>query len=130
MTSVWALAALWLGLALIASLLSIWFRVSTALSEIVVGTIAQLVIGAIIGQAVLGTDESWIKFLSGIGAIVLTSALWGMYHTQYDWLGRLWIFVLGLALCTFRWRSGSTWLAVIVHSAINIFLLFMSGPYV
>ena len=72
MTSVWALAALWLGLALIASLLSIWFRVSTALSEIVVGTIAQLVIGAIIGQAVLGTDESWIKFLSGIGAIVLT----------------------------------------------------------
>ena len=71
MTSVWALAALWLGLALIASLLSIWFRISTALSEIVVGTIAQLIIGAVIGQAVLGTDESWVKFLSGIGAIVL-----------------------------------------------------------
>jgi hypothetical protein len=58
MTSVWALAALWLGLALLASLLSIWFKVSTALSEIVVGTIAQLVIGAMVGQAVLGTDES------------------------------------------------------------------------
>src|SRR6266853_4171096 len=72
MTGVWALAALWLGLALVASLLAIWFRVSTALSEIVVGTIAQLIIGAVIGQAVLGTDESWIKFLSGIGAIVLT----------------------------------------------------------
>src|SRR5690242_15908408 len=72
MTSVWGLAALWLGLALIASLLSIWLRVSTALSEIVVGTIAQLIIGAAIGAAVLGTDESWIKFLSGIGAIVLT----------------------------------------------------------
>ena len=38
MTSIWALAALWLGLALVASLLSIWLRVSTALSEIVVGT--------------------------------------------------------------------------------------------
>jgi Kef-type K+ transport system membrane component KefB len=72
MTGVWALAALWLGLALIASLLSIWLRVSTALSEIVVGTIAQLIIGAAIGSAVLGTDESWVKFLSGIGAIVLT----------------------------------------------------------
>ena len=46
MTSVWALAALWLGLALIASLISIWLRISTALSEIVVGTIAQLLIGA------------------------------------------------------------------------------------
>jgi glutathione-regulated potassium-efflux system ancillary protein KefC len=72
MTAVWALAALWLGLALIASLLSIWFRISTALSEIVVGTIAQLIIGAAIGSALLGTDESWVKFLSGIGAIVLT----------------------------------------------------------
>src|SRR5882724_471667 len=72
MTGVWALAALWLGLALIASLLSIWLRISTALSEIVVGTIAQLIIGAVIGSTLLGTDESWVKFLSGIGAIVLT----------------------------------------------------------
>ena len=72
MTSVWGLAALWLGLALIASLLSIWFRISTALSEIVVGTIAQLIIGAAVGSAVLGTGKSWVKFLSGLGAIVLT----------------------------------------------------------
>jgi len=69
MTAVLALASLWLGLALIASLLAIWLRISSALSEIVVGTIAQLIIGA---AACWGTDESWIKFLSGIGAIVLT----------------------------------------------------------
>jgi glutathione-regulated potassium-efflux system ancillary protein KefC len=69
---VWALAALWLGLALVATLLSIWLRIATALSEIVVGTIAQLIIGAVIGAAVLGTIESWITFLSGAGAIVLT----------------------------------------------------------
>jgi len=72
MTGIWALAALWLGLALIASLLSIWLRVSTALSEIIVGTVAQLIIGAAIGSAILGTDETWIKVLSGTGAIVLT----------------------------------------------------------
>src|ERR1700678_1266007 len=72
MTGVWTLAALWLGLAPIASLLSIWLRISTALSEIVVGTIAQLIIGAAVGSAVLGTNESWVKFLSGIGSIILT----------------------------------------------------------
>lgn len=72
MTGIWTLAALWLGLALVASLLSIWFRISTALSEIVVGTIAQLIIGAAVGSAILGTDETWVKFLSGLGAIVLT----------------------------------------------------------
>src|SRR5947199_6274431 len=72
MTSVWALAALWLGLAVIAGLFSMWLRVSTALCEIVVGTLAQLILTAVVGAAVLGTDEGWVKFLAGIGAIVLT----------------------------------------------------------
>ncbi|MCX7892301.1 MAG: cation:proton antiporter [Burkholderiales bacterium] len=72
MTEIWAQAALWLGLALIATLASIWLRVATALSEIVVGIIAQLVVGAIVGTAALGADASWVKFLSGTGAIVLT----------------------------------------------------------
>lgn len=72
MTEIWALAALWLGLALVATLISIWLRVATALSEIVVGTIAQLFIGALIGTSVLGADQTWIKFLSGAGAIILT----------------------------------------------------------
>jgi glutathione-regulated potassium-efflux system ancillary protein KefC len=72
MTQVWALAALWLGLALIASLLSIWLRISSALSEIVVGTIAQSIVGAAVGSAMLGTSEFWVTFLSGLGAIVLT----------------------------------------------------------
>ena len=72
MTHVWAQASLWLALALVATLLSIWFRIATALSEIVVGTVAQLVIGALVGTAALGANESWITFLSGTGAIVLT----------------------------------------------------------
>jgi len=49
MHEVWGMAALWLGLALLATLLSIWLRIATALSEIVVGTVAQLFIGAAIG---------------------------------------------------------------------------------
>jgi len=72
MTETWTLAALWLGLALAATLISIWLRLATALSEIVVGTIAQLVIGAALGTSALGAGEPWIKFLSGTGAIVLT----------------------------------------------------------
>src|SRR3972149_161785 len=72
MTEIYALAALWLGLALVATLVLIWLRVAARLSEIVVGTIAQLVIGALVGTAVLGADETWIRFLSGTGAIMLT----------------------------------------------------------
>ena len=72
MTSVWTLAALWFALALFASLCSIYFRVSTALAEIIVGTGAQWALGTLIGAAVLGADEPWIKFLAGAGAIMLT----------------------------------------------------------
>jgi len=72
MNDAWLLATVWLGVALLATLLSIWFRVATALSEIVVGTVAQLVIGALISSSVLGTDQSWVVFLSGAGAILLT----------------------------------------------------------
>ena len=68
MTETYALAALWIGLALAAALASIWLRVATSLSEIVVGTLA----GAVLGTAVLGVDQTWIKFLAGAGAILLT----------------------------------------------------------
>jgi CAAX protease family protein len=70
------------------------------------------------------------SFLGPIGAIVLTSVVWALNHTQYGWSERLCIFVAGLALGYFRWRSSSTWLTVIVHSAANIVSFFLMGPYV
>jgi glutathione-regulated potassium-efflux system ancillary protein KefC len=72
MTNTWVLSALWVGLALLATLIAIWFRVSTALSEIVVGTVAQLIIGAALGRGGLLGHTEWITFLAGTGAIVLT----------------------------------------------------------
>jgi len=72
MDQVWFVAALWLLLALIAVLIANWLRISTALSEIVVGTVAQLAIGALAGSEALGAKAPWITFLAGTGAIVLT----------------------------------------------------------
>ena len=72
MTEIWTLAALWLGLALLATLLSIWLRIATAS----VGNRGWHHRAARNrchhGAAVLGTDQSWVKFLSGTGAILLT----------------------------------------------------------
>jgi membrane protease YdiL (CAAX protease family) len=72
---------------------------------------------AVRGFAYRGWSDS---FLGPAGAILLTSALWAAAHTQYDWFGRFAIFVTGLLLGYFRYRSGSTYLAVVVHSAINL----------
>jgi len=72
MANTWVLSAVWVGLALFATLLAIWFRVATALSEIVVGTVAQLVIGAFLGTGGLLGSTQWVTYLAGTGAIVLT----------------------------------------------------------
>lgn len=72
MDRVWFVAALWLFLALAAVLAAQWLRISTALSEIVIGTLAQLAIGAWAGAGALGAKTEWITFLAGTGAIVLT----------------------------------------------------------
>ena len=72
MEQVWFVAALWLLLVLVAVLVAHWLRVSTALTAIAVGTIAQLVIGSFAGAEALSAKASWIAFLAGTGAIVLT----------------------------------------------------------
>jgi Kef-type K+ transport system membrane component KefB len=64
MAAVWLQSALWLGLALLAALISIRVAISVALIEIVVGALA----GNLIGLQI--TD--WVNFLAGFGAILLT----------------------------------------------------------
>ncbi len=71
MHEVWMVASVWIGLALLAALISKWLKLATALSEIMVGTLAQLLITGALGLS-LNANEPWIKFLAGAGAIVLT----------------------------------------------------------
>ena len=137
MTEVWTLAALWLGLALIATLLAIWFKVATALSEIVVGIVAQLIIGALVGSTVLGTDQGWIKFLSGTGAIVLTF----LAGTELDpvvfktkWkettaIGLIGFFApfLGCAAVAYyvlHWGKDASWLAGVALSTTSVAVVY------
>ena len=72
MENVWVLAAIWVGLALIATLLAIWLKISTALTEIVVGVLASLVAIRYWGHSGLQASTGWITFLAGAGAIILT----------------------------------------------------------
>jgi Kef-type K+ transport system membrane component KefB len=62
--NVYLTAALWIGLALIASLISIRIGVSVALVEIVVGMLA--------GNFLHLQTNDWINFLAGFGSILLT----------------------------------------------------------
>ena len=72
MQDVWILASIWVSLALVSTFLSVWLGIATALSEIVVGILAQALIIFFFGGFSLGTSEPWITFLAGSGAILLT----------------------------------------------------------
>lgn len=137
MTEIWTLAALWLGLALIATLLSIWLRVATALSEIVVGTIAQLLIGALIGGASLGADASWVKFLSGTGAIVLTflagaeldPVVFRLKWKEASAIGFIsflapFLGCAAVAYYGFHWTPDASWLAGVAMSTTSVAVVY------
>jgi len=137
MTSVWALFTLWVALALIASLLSVWLRVSTALTEICVGTLAQLILGTAFGATVLGSDEGWIKFLAGIGAIMLTflaGAELDPIVFKKKWkeataLGLVGFFApfLGCAAAAYfvlGWNTSASWLAGVALSTTSVAVVY------
>jgi Kef-type K+ transport system membrane component KefB len=62
--NIWFASALWIGLALAASLISIWAAISVALIEIMVGAVAGNIIGLPLSP--------WVNYLAGFGAILLT----------------------------------------------------------
>ena len=137
MEQVWFSAALWLGLALAATLLSIWLRISVALTEIVVGTVAQLIIGAALGPQALDANESWVKFLAGVGAIVLTF-LAGVELEPKSFL-KDWRRVTLIGLVSFAapfvgaaaaakfllgWDSNAAWLAGVAMSTTSVAVVY------
>ena len=137
MQNVWALASLWVGLALVATLLAIWFKISTALTEIVVGTVAQLVIGALVGPLGLGAKSEWITFLAGTGAIVLTF----LAGTELDpvifrtkWMEAMVVGLVGffgpflgctaIAHYILHWTVRSSWLAGVALSTTSVAVVY------
>ncbi len=137
MTEIWTQAALWMGLALIATLVAIWLRVATALSEIVIGTVAQLIIGAALGGALLAADASWLKFLAGAGAILLTflagaeldptvfrrqwkqATLIGLVSFAVPFLG-----CAAIARWMLGWSPEASWLAGIAMSTTSVAVVY------
>lgn len=62
--NVWLTSSLWIGLALLASLISIRVGISVALIEIIVGAFGGNLFGL--------TIDPWVTYLAGAGSIVLT----------------------------------------------------------
>jgi Kef-type K+ transport system membrane component KefB len=72
MEGVFAVAALWIALALASTFLASLFRISTALVEIVVGIAAAAVAAQFFAPDALGSERPWLAFVAATGSVVLT----------------------------------------------------------
>ena len=72
MTDAFALAALWLALAVLATILANHLRISMALVEICVGIAAGVVAAHWFSPDALGANVEWLRFLAASGAVMLT----------------------------------------------------------
>jgi membrane protease YdiL (CAAX protease family) len=63
-----------------------------------------------------GWAASW---LGVTGTIVVTSSVFAIAHTQYDWFGTFQTFCMGALFGWLRWRSGSTTVTITLHMLIN-----------
>lgn len=137
MEHVWILAAVWVLLALIATLFAIWFKISTALTEIVVGVVAQLVLLRYWGHGGLEASTGWITFLAGSGAIILTflagaeldPAIFRTKWKEATVVGLVGFFApfLGCAAIAhylLGWTTPSSWLAGVALSTTSVAVVY------
>ncbi|HEX7499109.1 MAG TPA: cation:proton antiporter [Polyangia bacterium] len=137
MQQTFTIAALWVGLALIASLLGSRLRISNALMEITVGVVAGAIATHYVGPEALGAKQPWLVFIASTGAVVLTflagaeldpttmRAKWkevtvvGLVSFAAPFLGCAAIarFVLG-------WSPASSWLAGIALSTTSMAVVY------
>jgi len=137
MTDTWLLAALWVGLALAATIISFYLRIATALSEIVVGTVAQLVICLFVGSTAMGMNVPWIVFLSGAGAILLTflagaeldPEVFRLKWKEASLLGLVGFFApflvaTAVAFYVLHWDPRASWLAGVALSTTSVAVVY------
>jgi len=64
--------------------------------------------------------RGWSESRLGVpGAIFLSSLAWTSLHLQYDWFFFGEVFCIGLLLGYLRYRTGSTWLTIVLHGLNN-----------
>jgi Kef-type K+ transport system membrane component KefB len=132
-----ATAALWVGLALIATFLGSRLKISNALMEITVGVAAGAIAARYFGPEALGAKQPWLVFIASTGAVVLTflagaeldpptmRAKWkevltvGLVSFAAPFLG-----CAAIARFVLEWSPAASWLAGIALSTTSMAVVY------
>ncbi len=133
----YGIAALWLALAVLSTVVASHLRISMALVEICVGMAAALVADTWLDPGALGANLDWLRFIASVGAVLLTFlagaeldpaamkaklrevVVVGLFGFVAPFLGCAVIarFVLG-------WGSSASWLAGIALSTTSMAVVY------
>ncbi|MFH1449678.1 MAG: cation:proton antiporter [bacterium] len=72
MEKIYAIATLWLGLAVLSAIIAHHLRISVALVEICIGVIVANIVSHFFGPDAFGSNLEWLRFLASTGAVLLT----------------------------------------------------------
>jgi glutathione-regulated potassium-efflux system ancillary protein KefC len=137
MYQTFAIAALWFGLALIATFLGNRFKISNALMEITVGIAAGAVATRYFGAGALGAKLPWVTFIASTGAVLLTFLAGA--ELDPSTMRTKWKEVLVVGLVSFAapflgctaiarfildWSPASSWLAGIALSTTSMAVVY------
>jgi len=128
-------ASFWFFLALISTVIATKLRLATALTEIAVGAIASL---AIANSGIsIGENDMWIKFIAGVGAIMLTFLAGAELEPEI--LKTRWKETAGIGLIAFLapflgctafayyllgWSLKASWLAGVALSTTSVAVVY------
>lgn len=137
MESAFTIAALWLGLAVLATIIAYHLRISIALIEICMGIAAAALADTFFGQDSLGNNLEWVRFLAAMGAVLLTFLAGAELDPKV--IRKKWkeVFIVGIfgflapflgvaALAHFilHWNSQASWLAGIALSTTSMAVVY------
>ncbi len=137
MEQTYAVAAIWLALAVLSTMVASHLRISMALVEICVGMLAALVADRWFSPNAFGANLDWLRFIASVGAVLLTFlagaeldpiamksklkevVIVGLFGFVAPFLGCTAIarFVLG-------WDSSASWLAGIALSTTSMAVVY------
>ena len=137
METIFAVAAVWLALAVLSAIIAFHLRISIALVEICVGTAAAAVATRYSGADSLGNNLEWLRFLASTGAILLTflaGAELDPKVMQVKWKEVLVVGFIGFlapflgcaaaARYLLHWNSQASWLAGVALSTTSMAVVY------
>ncbi len=137
MEHMYAIASLWLALAVLSTIIAYHLRISIALIEICVGVAAAAIATHFFGAHALGEDQEWLRFLAASGAVLLTFLAGAELDPGVMAAKKKEVLVVGLvgflapflgcaALARFllHWDPAASWLAGIALSTTSMAVVY------